>query len=86
MGNVAHLLRWDIVQLETQADHQYATGVMEIVLNQCGLSLQEAQAKLEDAHSKLGAKWADATGETIDVSYLYDMFHPSTESWSLGRL
>jgi hypothetical protein len=79
MGNVAHLSKWDIMRMETEADHQYATRVMDIVLDNCGLTLQEAQAELEEAH-KSGENWADATNEAIDVSYLYDMFRTSTKS------
>jgi hypothetical protein len=65
--------------METKADHQYAIRVMDIVLDNCGLTLQEAQAELEEAH-RSGENWADATNEPIDISYLYDMFHTSTES------
>jgi hypothetical protein len=79
MGNIAHLSKWDIVKMETEADHEYATIIMDVVLDDCGLTLQDAQAELEEAH-RLGENWADATNETIDVSYLYDMFHTSTES------
>jgi hypothetical protein len=80
MGNMAHLSEWDIVRMETEADHEYATRVMDIVLDNCGLTLQKAQAELEEAHRRLGERWADASNETIDVSYLYDIFHNSPES------
>lgn len=70
MGNVAHVTRWDNMRLEMEADQRCATEVMEIVLKTCGLTLQDAQKELEDAHAK-EEKWVDATDETIDVSYLY---------------
>ena len=65
MGNVAHLLKWDIV-METEADDEYGTRVMDIVLDNCGPTLQETQAELEEAH-RLGENWADATKATIVI-------------------
>ena len=83
MGNVTHLSKWDIV-METEADDEYGTRVMDIVLDNCGTTLQETQAELEEAH-RLGENWADATKATIDVCYLYDMFDTSTKFWSFSN-
>jgi len=67
------------VKMETEADHEYATIIMDVVLDDCGLTLQDAQAWTRRS-SQVRENWADATNKPSDVSYLYDMFHTSTES------
>ena len=40
MSNLAHLNRFDILRLETEADHRYAAGVMMMVLDHLGLTVR----------------------------------------------
>jgi len=74
MSNVAHLNRFDILRLETEADHRYVAGVMMIVLDHLGLTVKDAQTELEAVHEQLGDQWPDATGETVDLSFLKNAF------------
>jgi hypothetical protein len=74
MSNVAHLSRFDILRLETEADHRYASAVMMMVINHLGLTVKDAQSELEAVHEKMGDRWADATDETVDLSFLKDAF------------
>ena len=74
MSNLAHLNRFDILRLETEADHRYAAGVMMMVLDHLGLTVKDAQTELEAVHEQLGDRWADATGETVDLSFLKNAF------------
>jgi hypothetical protein len=67
----AHLHQMDLSRMEIDADEVCAQKIMQHVLDHFGLTLRQAQDELSLAHRKFGNKWADATEETIDLSFLH---------------
>ena len=56
MINMVHLSKWDIIWIEIEMNYKYAISIIDIMLSKYGLTLQQAQVKLNGVYKRLKRK------------------------------